>query len=52
MCECFTQGGSFHGKQLSELGHAQTHTKDILNGATPSEDEQINRFPQIGPKEG
>lgn len=51
VCECFTRGGSFHGKQLSEIGHTQTHTKDILNGATPSEDEQINRFPQISPKE-
>lgn len=51
VCEGFSLGGSFHGKQL---WHTQIHTrtKSILNGCTPSEDEQIKPFSQINSIKG
>lgn len=47
----FHWGGSFHGKQLWHT-QTHTHTKSILNGSTPSEDEQMKRISQINPIKG
>lgn len=50
VCECFHWEVLFMGN--SSDTHKQIHTKGIVNGSKPSEDDQIKRFSQINPIKG